>query len=122
MANNVDPVEMAYYVPSHLDLQCLDRCLFWSAGLTGLTLYVYRDWSGEPNNATADTDCVNINYGGYYEVKKCSDKQSFICQKAAILPPRNSTNAPTRGYPNRTPARQTGNVLLSCGLFLSSNK
>ena len=46
---------------------------------------IHSDWSGEPNNQTADTDCVNVNYGGYYEVKKCSDKQSFICQRPVGL-------------------------------------
>ena len=45
----------------------------------------YSDWAGEPNNQTADTDCVNINYGGYYEVKKCSEKQSFICARPVGL-------------------------------------
>lgn len=44
------------------------------------------DWSGEPNNETADTDCVNINYGGYYEVNKCSLKYGFICQRPVNLP------------------------------------
>ena len=33
MANSVDPVETAPYEPSHLDLHCLQRYLFWSAGL-----------------------------------------------------------------------------------------
>ena len=47
---------------------------------------IFRDWSGEPNNETADTDCVNINYGGYYEVNKCSLKYGFICQRPVNLP------------------------------------
>ena len=34
-ANRVDPDEMARYEPSHLDLHCLHRYLFWSAGLKG---------------------------------------------------------------------------------------
>ena len=33
MANSVDPNEMAHYMLSHLDLYCLHRYLFWSAGL-----------------------------------------------------------------------------------------
>ena len=31
MANSVDPDETARYEPSHLDLHCLHRYLFWSA-------------------------------------------------------------------------------------------
>ena len=33
MANSVDPDETAHYEPSHLDLHCLHRYWFWSAGL-----------------------------------------------------------------------------------------
>ena len=33
MANSVDPDKMACYEPPHLDLHCLNGCLFWSAGL-----------------------------------------------------------------------------------------
>ena len=33
MAKSKDPDEMAYYEWSHLDLHCLCRYLFWSAGL-----------------------------------------------------------------------------------------
>ena len=33
MANIVDPDEMAHYEPSHLDLHCLQRYMFWSAVL-----------------------------------------------------------------------------------------
>ena len=36
MASSVDPDEMAHYVPSHLDLHCLRRYLYRSAGLKGL--------------------------------------------------------------------------------------
>ena len=38
MANCVDPDEMAHNEPSHLDLHCLHKYLFWSAGLKGLML------------------------------------------------------------------------------------
>ena len=38
MTNCVDPDETARYERSHQDLHCLHRCLFWSAGLKGLTL------------------------------------------------------------------------------------
>ena len=37
IANSVDPDETFHYKPSHLDLHCLPRYLFWSAGLKGLT-------------------------------------------------------------------------------------
>ena len=33
MTNSLDPDEMAHYEPSHLDLHCLQRYLFWSVGL-----------------------------------------------------------------------------------------
>ena len=36
MVNSVDPDEMAPYEPSHLDLHCLQRYLYWSAGMEGL--------------------------------------------------------------------------------------
>ena len=36
MANSVDPDETACYEPSHLDLHCFHRYLFWSAGQKGL--------------------------------------------------------------------------------------
>ena len=38
IANSVDQNEMAHYEPSHLDLHCLLRFLFWSAGLESLTM------------------------------------------------------------------------------------
>ena len=36
MANSLDPDETAHNEPSHLDLHCLHRYLFWSAGPKGL--------------------------------------------------------------------------------------
>ena len=40
MASRVDPDEMAHYEPSHLDLHCLHRYLFWSTGLKGLFFHL----------------------------------------------------------------------------------
>ena len=37
MANSVHPDE-----PSHLDLSCLQRCLFWSARLKGLNQHLIQ--------------------------------------------------------------------------------
>ena len=37
IANSIDPDEKAHYKPSHLDLHCLHRYLFWSTELKGLT-------------------------------------------------------------------------------------
>ena len=37
IANSVDLDEMAHYEPSHLNLHCLQRVVFWPAGLKGLT-------------------------------------------------------------------------------------
>ena len=36
MANSVDPDETAHYEPSHLDLHCLQKYLYWSAGMKAL--------------------------------------------------------------------------------------
>ena len=47
MANSVDPDETAYDEMSHLDLHCLHRYLFWSAGLKGLTLKVLITTGGD---------------------------------------------------------------------------
>ena len=44
MANSVDPEEMAnyeptaHYEPSHLNLHCLQRYLYWSADMKGLSM------------------------------------------------------------------------------------
>ena len=35
IANSVDSDEMAYYEPSHLELHCLQSCLYRSTGLKG---------------------------------------------------------------------------------------
>ena len=39
IANKVDPDERARYKPSHLDLYCLQRYLYWSVGMKGLWYY-----------------------------------------------------------------------------------
>ena len=36
MASSADPDEMAHYEPSHQDLHCLGKKMFWSVGLKGL--------------------------------------------------------------------------------------
>ena len=36
ITNDVDPDEMAHYEPSHLDLHCLQRYLYWSKGMKEL--------------------------------------------------------------------------------------
>ena len=36
MTNSVYPDETARHEPSHLDLHCLRRNMFWSAGIKGL--------------------------------------------------------------------------------------
>ena len=41
MAYSVDPDETALYEPSHLDLHCLHRYPFRSAGLKGLIVDCY---------------------------------------------------------------------------------
>ena len=44
MANSVDTDEMAHYEPSHLDLHCLQRYLYWSSVTKGLTLALYKSY------------------------------------------------------------------------------
>ena len=36
MAKSADPDEMARHEASHLDLHCLQRYMYWSAGIEGL--------------------------------------------------------------------------------------
>ena len=36
LINSVDPDETAHFEPSHLDLHCLHKYLYWSIGLKGL--------------------------------------------------------------------------------------
>ena len=50
MTTSVDPDDTARYEPSHLDLHCLQRCVYWSAGMKGLIssdiksnkIYIYQ--------------------------------------------------------------------------------
>ena len=44
VANSVEPDETARHEPSHLGLHCLQRYMFWSAGLKEL-----RDWRHLPD-------------------------------------------------------------------------
>ena len=46
MANNVDPNEMAGYEPSYQVLHCLQRYMFWSAGLTSSLIgsHCFGNW------------------------------------------------------------------------------
>ena len=51
MANIVDPDETARYEPSHLDLHCLQRYVFWSTGLKELQILKIRILSDRAANA-----------------------------------------------------------------------
>ena len=42
MANSVDPDETVRYEPSHQDLHCLQRYLYWFVGMRVLTLILNR--------------------------------------------------------------------------------
>ena len=44
MTNSVDPGETAHDEPFHLDLHCLQRYLFWSAGMKGLKERICSPW------------------------------------------------------------------------------
>ena len=43
MRNSVDPDEIARYEPSNLDLHCLQRYLYWSAGIEELKCDLSRE-------------------------------------------------------------------------------
>ena len=42
MVNSVDPDEMTRFKPPHMDLHCLDRYMFWSAGLKERKWFIYK--------------------------------------------------------------------------------
>ena len=46
MANSVDPDKTALYEPSHLNLHCLQRYMYKSAGMKGLTLKLLNEIEG----------------------------------------------------------------------------
>ena len=50
---------MAPYEPSHLDLNCLQRYLYWSAGMKGLNLYwaVTQSCLANSSPIYADVEC-----------------------------------------------------------------
>ena len=52
MPNSVDPDETAPYEPSHQDLHCLQRYLYWSIGLKGLIM------GGIIRNAPVDSKLI----------------------------------------------------------------
>ena len=58
MINSVDPDETARYEPSHLDLHCLQRYLYWSAGLRESNLY----WTIGPNRDPDGTITVQYRF------------------------------------------------------------
>ena len=58
MANSVDPDETAHYEPSHLDLHCLHRYLFWSAGLKGFSEHTFAEAGAVTVALGSGTDSV----------------------------------------------------------------
>ena len=42
MVNSVDPDEMTCFKPPQMDLHCLDRYMFWSAGLKERKWFIYK--------------------------------------------------------------------------------
>ena len=42
VANSVDPDEMARFEPSHLDLHCLQKHLYWTAGMKKLIRFLTK--------------------------------------------------------------------------------
>ena len=55
IANSVDPDETAHYEPSHPDLHCLHKYLFWVIGPKGLSYIQNRsDCNGQRDG---ERDC-----------------------------------------------------------------
>ena len=48
IANSVDPDETARYKLSHMDLHCLQRCLYWSVGRKRLTITTLESFQEIP--------------------------------------------------------------------------
>ena len=53
MANSADPDEMASYKPSHLDLHCLQRYVYWSVGMKGLKHFLL--YTKSPKYSSTDS-------------------------------------------------------------------
>ena len=73
MANSVDPDEMAHYELSQLDLHCLHRYLFWSAGLKGLMYCIINTVtsSGLFHHNSLDQAISNSRVSGYFLLLLC---------------------------------------------------
>ncbi|MDH3486150.1 MAG: C25 family cysteine peptidase, partial [Myxococcales bacterium] len=62
-----------------------DGVQFWQGDETGTPIGgLYTNWkSGEPN-AGADEDCLRQENGGFWQDRKCTDKERFICEGPPI--------------------------------------
>ena len=59
MANSIDPDETAHDEPSHLDLYCLRRYLYWSAGMN------FNFMCGALNNIVGNCKRILLVLGCY---------------------------------------------------------
>ena len=64
MAISADPDETAHYEPSHLDLHCLNRYLYWSVGIKGLQMSAMRINHVETNLLRKERILVCLEYNG----------------------------------------------------------
>ena len=81
MENSVDPDETAYYELSHLDLHCLHKIWFWSAGLKGNAKF---------SKATAEVSkfkyrCLNSSCIWGREAEICRQKSKWEFTKVVYL-------------------------------------
>jgi MYXO-CTERM domain-containing protein len=62
-----------------------DGVQFWQGDETGTPIGgLYTNWkSGEPN-AGADEDCARQENGGFWQDRKCTDNEKFICEGPPI--------------------------------------
>jgi len=78
-----------------------------------LSLYIVRDWNGEPSTADGD-DCGIISFAGAYYIRSCRWSLSYICEKLA-------TGANPNPYTPATPSPQVGGeigYMLVCFSFI----
>ena len=79
MANSVDPDETARYEPSHLGLQCLQKYLYWSAGMKGMIARVHvcvrvclHDWICIITHVNV---CIYINV---VSIRACMSVHAYV--------------------------------------------
>ncbi|XP_052802071.1 macrophage mannose receptor 1-like [Mya arenaria] len=65
---------------------------YWTWGGNQLIDTSLVNWAKEPSSLTADTDCAQVYFSAYFQVRRCSDKEGFICERSAHQPWNNSAS------------------------------